>query len=42
MDGTTGIRADRVAELRAEIASGEYETAEKLDSAVSRMLNAIA
>ena len=42
MDGGAGIRADRVAELRAEIASGEYETAERLDMAVSRMLDAIA
>ncbi len=42
MDGSTGVRADRIAELRAEIASGQYETAERLDTAVSRMLNAIA
>jgi negative regulator of flagellin synthesis FlgM len=42
LDSSSGIRADRVAELRAEIASGEFETAERLDRAVSRMLDAIA
>lgn len=41
---TTGstIRADRVAELKAQIASGQYETSERLDAAVSRMLDEIA
>ena len=42
MESSGGVRADRVATLRAEIASGQYETAERLDAAVSRMLDAIA
>ncbi len=33
------IRADRVAEIRAQINSGVYETSEKLDVALSRMLD---
>jgi len=36
-----GIRQDRVASLRAQIASGTYETPDKLDAAVSRLLDAI-
>jgi negative regulator of flagellin synthesis FlgM len=40
--GATDIRADRVADLRAQIASGEYETSEKLDAAVSRMFEEFA
>jgi negative regulator of flagellin synthesis FlgM len=40
--GATDIRADRVADLRAQIASGEYETPEKLDAAVSRMFEEFA
>lgn len=35
------IRADKVADIRAQIASGQYETAEKLDAAVGRLLNEI-
>lgn len=35
------IRADRVAELRAQIAAGTYETADKLDVAVTRLLDEI-
>lgn len=35
------IRHDRVAELRAQIASGKYETAEKLDIALDRLLDEI-
>ncbi len=35
------IRADRVAEIKAQIVSGQYESAEKLDAAVSRMFEAI-
>ena len=35
------IRADRVAQLRAQIASGAYETADKLDVAVARLLDEI-
>ena len=33
------IRAERVAEIRAAIESGEYETPEKLDIAVGRLLD---
>jgi negative regulator of flagellin synthesis FlgM len=35
------IRADRVAQVRAEIARGAYETPEKLDIALSRLLDEI-
>ena len=40
--GATDIRADRVADLRAQIASGDYETPEKLEAAVSRMFEEFA
>jgi negative regulator of flagellin synthesis FlgM len=36
------IREDRVAAIRAEIARGTYETPEKLDIALSRLLDEIA
>jgi negative regulator of flagellin synthesis FlgM len=36
------IREDRVATIRAQIKSGTYETAEKLDLALSRLLDEIA
>ena len=36
------VRTDRVAELRSQIASGNYDTAEKLDAAMGRMLNVFA
>lgn len=36
------IRADRVADLRAQIASGTYETDEKLNVALDRMLDELA
>jgi negative regulator of flagellin synthesis FlgM len=36
------IREDRVAAIRAEIARGTYETPEKLDLALSRLLDEIA
>ncbi len=36
------IRSDRVAQLRAQIAQGSYDTAEKLDMAVERLLDEIA
>ena len=39
---TSGFRADRVADIRSEIAQGKYETAEKLDAAVARLLDEIA
>ena len=37
-----GIRTEKVAELREQIATGRYETAEKIDVAVERMLDEIA
>jgi hypothetical protein len=36
------IREDRVAALRSQIQSGAYETADKLDVALSRLLDEIA
>jgi len=36
------VRADRVADIRAQIQSGKYETSEKLDIALSRLLDEIA
>jgi negative regulator of flagellin synthesis FlgM len=36
------IREDRVAALRAQIQNGTYETADKLDVALSRLLDEIA
>jgi len=36
------IRQDRVAEIRAAIESGEYETSEKLDIAVGRLLDELS
>ena len=35
------VRADRVADLRAQIASGAYETDAKLDVALDRLLDEI-
>ena len=35
------MRTDRVAEIRAEIDAGVYETSEKLDVAVGRLLDEI-
>jgi negative regulator of flagellin synthesis FlgM len=35
------IRADKVARIKAQIASGAYETPEKLDLALSRLLDEI-
>ena len=35
------IRSDRVAEIREQIASGAYETEEKLDVALERLLDEI-
>ncbi len=37
-----GIRADRVADIRAQIARGQYETQEKIESTVERMLDEFA
>ncbi len=39
---TGGIRTDRVAEIRTQIAEGVYETPEKIDLAVARMLDEFA
>lgn len=36
------IRADRVAEIRQQIAAGVYETREKLDVAVGRLFDELA
>ncbi len=35
------IRADRLAQIQAEIASGTYETTDKLEMAVERLLREI-
>jgi negative regulator of flagellin synthesis FlgM len=35
------IRADRIAQIRAEIVAGTYETEQKLDVAVGRLLDEI-
>ena len=40
--GVSDVRADRIAEIRAQIAGGQYETTDKLDAAVGRLLNEIA
>lgn len=37
-----GARADRIADIRTQIAQGKYETAEKMDLALSRMFDEIA
>jgi anti-sigma28 factor (negative regulator of flagellin synthesis) len=39
VSGGGEIRIDRVAELRRQIASGNYDTPEKLDLALDRMLD---
>lgn len=36
------IRADRVAQVKADIAAGVYETDAKIDAAVERLLDEIA
>lgn len=36
------IRIDRVAEIRRQIADGSYETPEKLDAALDRLLDQLA
>ena len=35
-------RADRIAEIRAQIAQGQYDTADKMEIAISRMFDEIA
>jgi hypothetical protein len=41
VDEVADLRADRIAEIRSQIAAGIYETAEKLDIAVGRLLDEI-
>jgi len=38
---TDGVRTDLVNRLRSEIASGAYETPEKLDAALDRLLDQV-
>lgn len=38
---TDGVRTDLVARIRSQIADGTYETTEKLDTAVDRLLDEI-
>lgn len=40
--GSGEIRVDRVAEIRRQIADGSYETPEKLDAALDRILDQLA
>ncbi len=40
-NGLSGIRMDRVNEIRAQIADGSYETAEKMNIALDRLLDEI-
>ena len=35
----SGIRADKVAAIKAQIAAGTYETSAKLDAAIERLMN---
>ncbi len=39
---TDGVRADRVADIRTQIAEGNYDTPDKLDAALSRMFEEFA
>ena len=38
----TEIRSDLVADVRAQIAEGQYDTAEKMDIAMSRLFDELA
>ena len=42
MNDISDIRAERVAEIREQIEAGQYETAEKLETAMDRLLDEIA
>ena len=42
LSGGETIRTDRVAEIRRQIAEGTYETPEKLDAALDRILDQFA
>jgi negative regulator of flagellin synthesis FlgM len=39
---TSSTRAERIAEIRAQIAQGQYETSDKLEIAISRMFDEFA
>lgn len=41
-EGTADIRVDRVADIRRQIASGTYDTPEKLDAAMDKFLDQYA
>ncbi len=41
LSGVPDIRADKVATIKAAIANGTYETSDKLDMALSRLLDEI-
>jgi negative regulator of flagellin synthesis FlgM len=41
-DSTSDIRFDRIHSIRAAIADGTYETADKLDGAIERLLDRLA
>jgi anti-sigma28 factor (negative regulator of flagellin synthesis) len=41
-DGASDIRFDRVNAIRASIADGSYETPEKLDAALDRLLDSLS
>ncbi len=42
LNDATDIRAEKVAEIRQQIETGHYETSDKLDVAVDRMLDELA
>ena len=42
MNDISDIRAERVAEIREQIEAGQYETADKLETAMDRLLDEIA
>lgn len=42
LQANSGVRSEKVAELRQQIATGRYETAEKISLAVDRLLDEIA
>ena len=42
VDRAADIRSERVADIRAQIATGRYETADKISTAVNRLLDEIA
>lgn len=41
-EGTSDIRVDRVADIRRQIASGSYDTPEKMDAALDKFLDQYA